>query len=130
MKIFKFFVVVISAGILASCSESMEEKAKREADEFTEKNCPVPLSRELTIDSLTFNVESKTFTYYQSLSPKYPIEDLNVELTSQALLSSLKNDPSKIRYKEAGYAFRYVYYPLTDPSNTVIDVRFTKKDYQ
>lgn len=130
MKIFKYFALVLSAGLLASCSETMEDKAKREAEEFTEKNCPVPLSREVTIDSLTFNVDSKTFTYYQSLSPKYPVEDLNVELTTQNLLTNLKNDPAKIRYKEAGYAFRYVYYPLTDPSNKIIDVRFTKKDYQ
>ncbi len=130
MNIFKYLAVASSVILMASCSESMEEKAKREADEFTQKNCPVPVSREVTIDSLKFHVESKTFIYYQSVSPKYPIEDLNVEMTHQALLTNLKNDPSKIRYKEAGYAFRYIYYPLTDPSNTIIDVRFTQKDYQ
>lgn len=129
-NILKYIAAATSAILLASCAETMEEKAKREADEFTEKNCPVPISRELTIDSLTFNVDSKTFTYYQSISPKYNIEDLNADLTRQALLSNLKNDPAKMKYKEAGYAFRYVYYPLTDPSNTVIDVMFTRDDYR
>ncbi len=130
MKKLKYIILATSVMLLAACAETMEEKAKREADEFTEKNCPVPVSRELTLDSMTFDVESRTFITYQSISPKYPIEDLNVEATTEALLSNLKNDPSKMKYKEACYAFRYIYYPLTDPSNKLIDVRFTYKDYR
>lgn len=125
----KIMIIAVLFFALFSCSESLEERAFREAKEFTKKNCPVPLSQDLTIDSMTFNKLSRTFTYYYSLSPKVDADNLKRADTEQLLLVQLRNQTSLRKYKEAGYAFRYIYYPLVKPSRKVIDVTFKKEDY-
>lgn len=125
-----FYITLISLFFLISCAETLEERAKREADEFTKKNCPAPLSRDLTVDSMTFDPSDHLFTYYYSLSPKVDCTNINKGDTEQQLLRQLKNQVTLRKYKEVGYSFRYVYYPLVNPKEHVIDVTFHEKDYR
>ncbi|MCF0243921.1 MAG: hypothetical protein HUK06_04030 [Bacteroidaceae bacterium] len=121
--LFSFLTLVIA------CAETLEERAARDAKEFTEKNCPAPITRELTIDSMTFAPQSHTISYYYSLSPRYDISNLDKEKTKELLLTQLKNQTNLIKYKEAGYSFRYIYYELIKPEHRIIDVRFSPQDY-
>ncbi|MCF0202830.1 MAG: hypothetical protein HUK08_05635, partial [Bacteroidaceae bacterium] len=83
----------------------------------------------LTIDSMTFDTRTKTFRYYYSLSPNFEYRNLDIDLCHKELLSQLKNRTTLRIYKEAGYSFRYIYYPLQDPKNIVLDLCFTRADY-
>ncbi len=116
--------------LLASCAESLEDRACREAKEFTKKNCPVPITRELALDSITFNKNTLTLTSYYSISPKAEIEEIDVDRTSNALLTELKNNTGQILYKKAGYNFRYIYYKCGKENKHLLDVTFKQKDYR
>lgn len=123
------FSIILFVAVFCSCAESLEDRAEREAMEFTEKNCPAPVSRELAIDSMTFSKQKLTFTYYYSISPKYDASTLDVVRTEDMLLRELKNQTNLIRYKQAGYSFRYIYYELKNPSHHLIDLTLTSQDY-
>lgn len=129
MRIKHFSYLMLMLFALLSCAESLEERAFREAQEFTEKNCPAPITRELAIDSMTFNKDSHTFTYYYSISPKCNIDGLDVANTETMLLRELRIQTNLMRYKQAGYSFRYIYYSLKEPEKHLIDVTYHQKDY-
>ncbi|MCF0203028.1 MAG: hypothetical protein HUK08_06670, partial [Bacteroidaceae bacterium] len=47
---FRSILAMMALMLVFSCAETLEEHAVKEAAEFTQKNCPAPLSRDLTID--------------------------------------------------------------------------------
>ena len=57
----------LSAG-LQSCQESLEQRAAREAAEFTQKSCPTPERDNMITDSMTFDIPTHTFVYYYSVT--------------------------------------------------------------
>jgi len=130
MKIKHLLYIILFLPAILSCSESMEDRAYREAREFTKKNCPAPITRELALDSLSFNISTHTLTSYYSISPKTDIEGLDKDRTSDALLTELRNNTGYIKYKKEGYNFRYIYYFCGKPKEHLLDVTFKKKDYQ
>ena len=56
----KYLLIPFVAVFLASCHESLEERAEREAKEFTKKNCPMKVSEYVTNDSMTYEKTSRT----------------------------------------------------------------------
>lgn len=40
----KIMWLVMAAVLTTACQESLEERCEREAKEYTEKHCPIPLS--------------------------------------------------------------------------------------
>lgn len=122
--------ILIASTALFSCAESLEDRAYRETKEFTKKNCPAPITRELALDSIAFNKNSLTLTSYYSISPKAEIEEIDRERTSNALLTELKNSTNYIIYKKAGYNFRYIYYKCGKEGKHLLDVTFREKDYK
>lgn len=122
--------ILIASTALFSCAESLEDRAYRETKEFTKKNCPAPITRELALDSIAFNKNSLTLTSYYSISPKAEIEEIDRERTSNALLTELKNSTNYIIYKKAGYNFRYIYYKCGQEDKHLLDVTFREKDYK
>lgn len=129
MKIKHLLYCTLIPITLMSCAETLEDRAFREAEEFTANNCPAPITRELAIDSMAFNKDSRTFTYYYSISPKFDASGLDVSQTETMLLRELKIQTNLLKYKQAGFSFRYIYYSLKDPSKHLIDVTYHKKDY-
>lgn len=120
--------ILFACATLMSCSESFDERTYRETKEFTKKNCPAPITRVLALDSMTFDINSHTLNSYYSLSPKEDIE-LDKERTSEALLTELRNNTGYIKYKNAGFSFRYIYYLCGKPNDHLLDVTFKPKDY-
>ena len=47
----KLIYIGIFASLLVSCTESLEDKAAREAKEYTEKYCPTPYVNDSRTDS-------------------------------------------------------------------------------
>lgn len=126
----QLFYLILLVIMAFSCAESLEDRAIRETKEFTKKNCPAPITRELAIDSIAFNKNTLTLTSYYSISPKAEIEELDSVRTSEALLTDLRNNTGYIRYKNAGYRFRYIYYLCGKENKHLLDVTFREKDYR
>lgn len=101
----------LSAG-LQSCQESLEQRAAREAAEFTQKSCPTPERDNMITDSMTFDIPTHTFVYYYSVTG--PADNAANFVgregpLHEVLANALRNDTQTKRYKDAGYTFRYVY---------------------
>ncbi len=63
----KLIYIGIFASLLVSCTESLEDKAAREAKEYTEKYCPTPYVNDSRTDSAAFDKNTKTCTLTTSL---------------------------------------------------------------
>ena len=127
--------VVFFVGILtfASCHENLEERAAREAKEYTEKFCPTPVENFTRTDSIVFEKATKTYRYYCTLTGKMDnatIISQNKEALHTQLAKSLTESTSIKAYKDAGFNFAYTCRSESNPKIVLYEDIFTKKDYQ
>jgi len=126
----KLFIITSFTLILSACQESLEDRCAREAKEYTKKNCPAKLEKNINIDSLTFERETHTLHYYYTLTGKADNEGVMEEINGvQILKDNLKNSTALKTYKDNGYRFTYTYRSEKDPSKILMEVTLTDKDY-
>ena len=120
MKKIIFPIMLIT--MLASCSESIEDRAAREAKEYTEKVCPTPFVNDGRTDSTVFDKNTRTYIYYMTLRNKAD----NVILIKQnhkklydVQKQSLDNNPGLQKYKE----------PISLSDSSIILLKIQKKFY-
>ncbi len=127
----KLFAMALAAICLTACQETLEEKAAKEAQLYTKKNCPAQMGDNLRMDSLCFEPATHTLHFHYTMTG---IADsvglLDKEVARNALLTELKNTTSMMAYKEAGFQFGYTYRSEKNPDVTFFDVVFTQEDYQ
>ncbi len=126
------YCVLACSALLCSCHESLEERALREAREYTEKYCPTPEQNFTRTDSVTFDLSTKTYHYYCSVTGQLDekeIFDLNRQKLAEALLNNLKENTAFRAYKKEGFAFRWTLRSDKDKRVIYFDKRFTAKDY-
>lgn len=128
----KLTILLFTAITVVACHESLEERASREAREYTQKYCPTPVIDNTRTDSLTFNESTHTLEYWYSLSGNaddaQTIKAHESELKA-TLLNGVKGSTQLKVYKENGFNVRYVYHSTSNPSLVLLDVTFTEKDY-
>lgn len=123
----KLIYIIAFASLLASCTESIDDKAAREAKEYTEKVCPTPYVNDARTDSATFDKNSRTYTYYVTLRGKIDnplLIQANRKKLHDAQKQSLDNNPGLLKYKEAHFAFRVIYHSEKDPKVVLLDENF------
>lgn len=122
-----------SLSVLTACNHySLEERAEKEADEFTAKYCPTPINNMQRTDSIVFDRATHTFSYYYSLvGAADNIEAINKvrAVIRKALLDDLVNNTGNKAYKEAGYGYRYVFHS-GKTKQVLFEEKLSKKDYQ
>ena len=126
----KFWILAVICTLLVGCRESLEDRCSREAKEYTEKNCPMKLDKNVTLDSMAFERDTHTLHYYYTLTG-FADRDGVMEMVDAkgALLEDLKNSTNLRVYKENKYRFAYTYRSEKDPTNIKLEVVFTDKDY-
>lgn len=130
MTIKQTIITLATAALcLASCQESLEDRAAREAEEYTKKNCPVRISDEITTDSLVFNKQTLTLHYYLSLSGRADTTAISETEIKKDMVSNLKGTTSIRPYKEAGYNFAYTFHSTKQKNKILYEVTITKNDY-
>ncbi len=119
-------VTVCSGGIIGM-GESIEDRAAREAKEYTEKVCPTPFVNDGRTDSTVFDKKTHTYIYYMTLRNKAD----NVILIKQnhkklydVQKQSLDNNPGLQKYKEAHFSFRFIYHSAKNPKEVLLDDTF------
>ena len=127
----KSFLFVLTALLFAACQESLEDKCEREAKEFTRKNCPAMIAKEIMMDSMSFERATHTIHYYYKLTGQSDRADAyNKEEATKGLKEALKNTTSIQTYKNEGYNFVYTYRSEKDPKTIWLEVKLSKKDYE
>lgn len=123
----KIFYMMALIALATSCSESLEDKAAREAKEYTEKVCPTPFVNDGRTDSTTFDKSTRTYTYYMTLRGKADnalIIKQNRKKLRDVQKQSLDNNPGLKKYKEAHFSFRFVYRSASKPNDVLMDDTF------
>ena len=118
--------------MLCGCHESLEERAQREAREYTAKYCPTPEQNHTRTDSVTFDIESRTYHYYCSVTgdlDDQKVFDENNKKIADLLLNSVKENTGFKAYKAEGFSFRWTLRSDKDKKTVYFDKRFTPKDY-
>ena len=64
----RFLCLSLLTLLFVSCHESLEERAEREAREYTERNCPTPVVNFSRTDSVRFDREARNYIYYCSFA--------------------------------------------------------------
>jgi hypothetical protein len=121
-------LLAVSALILMSCQESLEERIARENKEFTQTKCPMPLNTESTmyLDSIVFDIPTLTQSQYFRINDfAIPTDQLR-----QALISELRQEPKYKAHREKGYSFHYIYRYLNNPDSVLFETTIVKEDYQ
>lgn len=128
----KILLLAFSALTLCACHHNtLEDQAQKTADDYTERYCPTP-EQDMTItDSIAFDRNTLTFSYYLTVTGKADdstaIARVKGELT-KTLLDKLKENTSMKVFKDAGYNFRYVY-RSQKTKKVLYEKVFTKKEY-
>lgn len=112
---------------LVACTESLEDKAAREAKEYSEKVCPTPYINDGRTDSTIFDKTSRTYIYYMSLRGKADnakIINANKKKLYQIQKQALDNNPGLKKYQEAHFTFRFIYRSAKNPKQVLLDDTF------
>lgn len=125
----KHLLIVLPLFALSACHESLEDKTAREATEFTKKECPRLISDGITIDSMTFEKETRTVHYYYVLSGDIDTTAIDKNALYDATLKSIKGDMGLRKYKESGFNFASTYFSKKHKGLKLVDFTLTKKDY-
>lgn len=126
------FGFIACSVLLCSCHESLEKRAQREAREYTEKYCPTPEQNHTRTDSVVFDINTKTYHYYCSVTgilDDKKIFDNNRQKLTEALLATVKENTSFRSYKKEGFAFQWTLRSDKNKNVVYFDKRYTPKDY-
>lgn len=120
-------LLLMSASILAvSCQESLEEKAERDAKEYTRRYCPTPVINSTRTDSITFSKTKRVYTYHISFVGDLDDAELineHKEEIQQMLSSSLRESTGMKPYIEAGFKFEYICRSASDKNTVLLRTR-------
>lgn len=106
ISILSIFILLICS----SCFESFDKRLQREARAFTENHCPQVPEPGTLLDSTTYDITSRTYTLWYSLSTaNAEVYTANIPLLHQALLERLLDDVNYKSLKDHNVIFRYVY---------------------
>ena len=123
----KLIYITFLAALVSSCTESLEDKAAREAKEYTEKYCPTPYINDSRTDSASFEKTSRVYTYYITLRNKADNKqaiDANKQKLHKLRKEALDNNPGLKKYKEDHFTFRFVYHSAKNPQQVLLDDTF------
>lgn len=124
-----FLLALVFTQALCSCHENLEERAMRECQEETRKNCPRVMSPEMVMDSLAFDKASRTMQCFATVSGSLDTLDLDrKKWLEENLLEGLINETSNKGYKDAGFNFQYTFYSKKT-ARVLYTFTYSQKDY-
>lgn len=130
-----FYVLALALGLLCACQGSFDERCAREAAEYTKKNCPQQLEPGNTLDSMIYDIPSRTYFYYYTLSGPWDTPSDVASLRQQSeilrghLIDALNNSIELKACKDEGIDFAYVYISAST-GKEILKIRLTPKDYR
>lgn len=123
--------IVGVAALVCSCQDSLEERCAKECETYTAKKCPAPITQNIVIDSLTFDINTHTMHYYYTVSGVADDAKAFAKINAAKMMKDQVRNATSLRlYKDAGYSFAYTYWSASRKGQVICDVVVTKKDYQ
>ncbi len=129
----KLSLLSICLLLFVACQESLEKRAQRTLQEYSEKNCPQRISETIVLDSCSFDINTTTLHYYYTLMGAMDNDSIvnqNGANMRNLILDALKNETSARVFKEAGYNYEYTYFSNKNAGKILFKTTLTKDDYQ
>jgi len=132
----KNVLVVMAAAtvLLGACKrETKDERFRRECEQYTQKDCPREMMEGIVLDSLSYDIGSRTRSEFYTLSGTLDndsllTDDVRNDLR-ESLLKDVKNSLQLKAYKDEGISMRYVY--ISQASGKVlIELTLKQEDYK
>ncbi|MBQ7443995.1 MAG: hypothetical protein IJS59_09085 [Bacteroidaceae bacterium] len=113
-RVARLALLALALCTLAACSESFEERCRREAREFTLKQCPRRLDECTTLDSMVFTDSPCGFKYCYRASGQLDNDSVYADQESldefrDNLVQSIRADIGLRQCKDRGFTFTYIY---------------------
>ena len=123
----------LGALLLGSCKrETKDERFKREYEQFTRKECPKEVASCIRMDSICYDIESRTLTEYYTVSDKLDNDTMYTEEVvddyRKGLLKELKGSIQMKPQKDESINFRYLYRSIST-GDVLFELTFTPEDY-
>jgi hypothetical protein len=118
--IFLFLILFFS-----SCQESLEERAVRQAKEYTERYCPTPEINYSRTDSIVFDQNRHVYIYYLSfcgMLDDQKVVDENRNRITDMLTQSVRESTGLRNFIEAGFKFEYVCHSEKEPRKVLFRI--------
>lgn len=134
MKKRNLFIPALTAIFMFSgCNfESFDKRCQREAKEYTEQQCPRRLDPCTVLDSMNYDINSRTLQYYYTLEGMLDSTNILTDEVVTGFKKQLKDDIINSvqlrKYKEEGINFNYIYISKSS-GKTSLKILFTPKDY-
>lgn len=126
----KAFSALLMMTLLTACQETIEERAEREAREYTQKYCPTPPQNNVITDSIVFDKKSRTQIHYGTfvgvIDDSAKIAAAKEEIKRETL-TMLRQNASIKTYKDAGFNFELVY-RSQKTGHQLLHLRYTAED--
>ena len=95
---------------LAACQESFDQRLQRESKDYTANHCPQEAESGTRLDSLTYDMKSRTYTMWYTLDgANEEIFCENLSQIHEQLLLRVETDEKNKPMKEHQVNFRFVY---------------------
>ena len=107
--------------------ETKDEKFKRDCEQFTKKNCPMQMISGICLDSLCYDIESRTRNEHYTIESNLD-ENMLQDMLHGIILKELKNNIDLKPLTDEGITFRYTYHSDTT-GEILFDLTFTREDY-
>ena len=128
-------LVVLAAATLLLCAcrrETKDEKFRREYVEFTQKECPKDVNECTRMDSICYDIGSRTLTEYYTVWGLLDVDSLYTDDVLATLhddiLKSLKSSIHLKPYKDEGISFRY-HYRSRSTGRKLVELVYTRDEY-
>lgn len=127
-------ILILMAGILLyGCGrKSLEEQMEIEAREFTLKQCPKVLDEFTTLDSISFDRESHTSSYYYTIQGELDTPDSFLPSTQdyyrETMMQKVRSDLNLRKAKDAGISFAY-HFLSEKTGQELLGFTITEEDY-
>ena len=123
---------LLAALVLVACNESLEDRAEREAREYTARYCPTPVVNNSRTDSVAFDKATKTYTYFCTLTGEYDSAEFIAQYGDELnirLAQTIADDASIEKLKAAGFRFRFVIHSEAAPEIVLYERTITAEEY-
>lgn len=129
----RMLTVTVCLLCLVACHENLAERAAREARAYTRQYCPTPVINDCRTDSVSFDVNTKTYHYYCAVDGRLDDERVmraNHDAISRGIVDGIRQNTTLKASKEAGFNFEYVLYSIKDPTRVYFRATYSPRDYQ
>lgn len=111
--------------LMISCQESMEDRAVRQAKEYTERYCPTPVVNYSRTDSILFDRQRKVYIYHISFYDVLDdsnVVDENKDKIADMLTQSVREATGLKNFIEAGFRFEYICHSAKEPKKVLFKI--------